>query len=169
MREYLITSDRFIELFITLKQVQFLSENKDKNLYNENWSFDTKLLSEFIFHCKKDYRYQELLSCFNYSGMYCLSLIVALNRALQKHLLTGIYNDIAYLSKFYINIRILEDNSEFASIMEELIDNFDCFCLDKTIYLASTDGYMNENLQSEGDNSRLIFDLQQRIRKKYED
>lgn len=164
-----ITSERFIDLFITLKQLQFLEDNKETNLYNYVWSFDTKLLSEFIFHSKKDYRFREFLNCFNFDGTYSINLISALNRAVQKHILTGIFDDNAYISRYYTNFRVLEDNDSFTSIMEEFINSFDYFCLDKGLYLKNSEGFMNEELQEKGDNSRMIFDLQRRIVKKYKE
>ena len=69
-----ITSDKFIELFITLKQLHFLKQSEGPNLYNLTWTFNTKLLSEFIFHCKKDYRYKDFLSCFNFNDGYPYTL-----------------------------------------------------------------------------------------------
>lgn len=162
-----ITSERFIELFITLKQLQCLGDNKDSNLYNLEWSFSTKLLSEFIFHSKKDYRYRDFLSCFNFNGSYSLNLISALNRSLQKHLLTGIYDDIAYISRYYTNFHILESNKEYMGIMQEFISNFDFYSLDQNLYLKNSEIYQNEGLQEVGNNNRLIFDLQRRVVRKY--
>lgn len=163
----ILTSEKFIELFIILKQAQYLKESKGSNLYNLDWSFNTRLLSEFIFHCKKDYRYKEFLRCFDFNGVYSLNLISALNRAVGKHLLTGIYEEKAYISKYYTNYLILENNAEFINFMQEFIECFDYFCLDKSLYLKNTEAFMNDELQGVGDNSRLIFDLQRRVVKKY--
>lgn len=165
--ENTISSEKFIELFITLKQLHFLKDSEGPNLYNLVWSFNIKLLSEFIFHCKKDYRYKEFLRCFEFKDKYSISLISELNRALQKHLLTGIYDDEAYISRYYTNYRVVEDNSEFVSIMQEFIESYDYFCLNKDFYLKNAEGFMNGELQGVSDNSRMIFDLQRRILKKY--
>jgi len=169
MKDIPISSERFIDLFITLKQLQFLGDTKETNLYNCTWTFDSKMLSEFIFHSKKDYRYNDFLRCFDFNERYCISLISALNRAVQKHLLTGIFDDKAYISRYYTNFRVIEDNNEFSGIMQEFIESFDYFCLDKNSYLKNAVAFMNEELQGVGDNSRMIFDLQRRIVKQYGD
>lgn len=165
----LISSEKFIELFITVKQIRFLQDNKNANLYNESLSFSTSLLREFIFHSKKDYRYREFLRCFNFDGNYSLDLIFALNRALNKHLLTGVYDDIAYISRYYTNVRVIEENNDFYSIMLEFIEGFEWFCINKETYLSNSMNFVNGEEQGVGDNSRMIFDLQQRIRKNYEE
>lgn len=165
----ILTSEKFIELFIAIKQAQYLKKNEGSNLYNLDWSFNTRLLSEFIFHCKKDYRYEEFLKCFDFNGFYSLNLISALNRSLQKHLLTGIYEEKAYISKYYTNYLILENNARFIPFMQEFIESFDYFCLDKILYLKNAENFMNDELQGVGDNSRLVFDLQRRIVKKYDE
>ena len=159
-----ITSDKFIELFITLKQINFLKQSEGPNLYNLTWTFNTKLLSEFIFHSKKDYRYKEFLRCFNFSDGYSINLISAINRAISKHLLTGVFDDEAYITRYYTNYQIIEDNKGYVSIMEEFITGFDYFCLDKKLYLENVTSFMNNELQGVGDNTRMIFDLQRRIR-----
>lgn len=164
-----ISSEKFIELFITVKQIRFLQDNKNANLYNESLSFSTSLLREFIFHSKKDYRYREFLRCFNFDGNYSLDLIFALNRALNKHLLTGVYDDIAYISRYYTNVRVIEENNDFYSIMLEFIEGFEWFCINKETYLSNSMNFVNGEEQGVGDNSRMIFDLQQRIRKNYEE
>lgn len=164
-----ISSEKFIELFITVKQIRFLQDNKNANLYNESLNFSTSLLREFILHSKKDYRYKEFLSCFNFDGNYSLDLIFALNRALNKHLLTGVYDDIAYISRYYTNVRVIEENNDFYSIMLEFIEGFEWFCINKEAYLSNSMNFVNGEEQGAGDNSRMIFDLQQRIRKNYEE
>lgn len=170
MGTFLISSERFVDLFITLKQLQYLGNNKDVNLYNLTWDFNAKLLSEFIFHSKRDYRYRDFLECFDFTDdFHSLNLISALNRAVQKHLLTGIYEDRAYISRYYTNFRVMEDNSEFSAIMREFIEDFDYFCLDKELYLKNAGAFMNEELQGVGDNTRMIFDLQRRVVRKYEE
>lgn len=168
MEKSILSSERFIELFISLKQKQHLNESEGTNLFNLSWSFDVRLLSEFIRHSKKDYRFCDFLKCFSFNGEYSISLIFELNRALQKHLLTGIYDDKAYISRYYSNYLILANNQEFINIMEGFIDCFDYFCLDKDLYLKNAENFMNEDPQGVGDNSRIVFDLQRRIVKTYE-
>lgn len=169
MEKVAISSERFIELFITLKQLQILGNNKEPNLYNFLISFNTRLLSEFILFSKKDYRYKNFLTCFNFNGEYSLNLISALNRALGKHLLTGIYDDEAYITRYYTNYRVIEENIEYCTIIQEFIKSFDYYCLDKELYIKSTEAFINDELQEAGDNSRTIFDLQRRIIKEYEE
>lgn len=168
MEKSILSSERFIELFISLKQKQHLNDCEGPNLFNLDWSFDVRLLSEFIQHSKKDYRFCDLLNCFSFNGEYSISLIFELNRALQKHLLTGIYDDKAYISKYYTNYLVLANNQEFINIMESFMDCFDYFCLDRDLYLKNAENFMNEDLQGVGDNSRIVFDLQRRIVKTYE-
>ena len=169
MEKSILSSERFIELFISLKQKQHLNESEGTNLFNLSWSFDVRLLSEFIRHSKKDYRFCDFLKCFSFNGEYSISLIFELNRALQKHLLTGIYDDKAYISRYYSNYLILANNQEFINIMEGFIDCFDYFCLDKDLYLKNAENFMNEDPQGVGDHSRILFDLQRRIVKTYEE
>ncbi len=159
-----ITSDKFIELFITLKQLDYLQNTEETNLYNLKWSFDINLLNDFIFHSLKDYRYCDILSCFKFNGEYSIDLILALNRALAKHILTGIYDYEAYISKFYVNTRIVEDNKEFYNFMLDFIKNFDYFCLDKETYKKNSEIYLASD-STIVDNSRLIFDLRRKLNK----
>lgn len=171
--ESTISSEKFIELFITLKQVRHLGNRKDSNLFNAEWSFNTYLLNEFIFYSKRDYRYKDLLNSFSFTynsrnNPYSIELSLALNHAKSKHLITGIYDDIAYISRFYVNNRILTENVEFYDITNSFINDFDYFCFNKEEYLKSREKIAIES-SPELDNSRLVFDLQRRIVSGYEE
>lgn len=172
MANYL-SSERFIELFITIKQMRHLKDNNASNLYNAEWSFNITTLKEFIFHSKKDYRYKDFLQSFDFvlvnGTEYSINLAIALNRAMSKHMLTGIYEYVAYISRHYINHRILEESSEFYNLMNEFINDFEYFCLDKKTYLQNSEYFTENSSLNTNDNTRMIFDLQRRIIKKYED
>lgn len=158
-----ISSDAFIELFITLKQIKFLDHNLNGNLLSMSLTFNTKTLEEFIFLSKKDYRFREFLRAINFEGDYSIDLVLALNRAVTKHLLTGIFNMEARISLYYVNNRILEDNYENYSLMFEFIEAFDEYVIDKVEYLKNNKVYMQESDYL--DNTRMVFDLQRRIKK----
>lgn len=159
----LISSDAFIELFITLKQIEYLNSTKNVNLLSTILIFNTKTLEEFIFLSKKDYRFKEFLSSFNFIDNYSIDLVLALNKAVAKHLLTGIYDMEARVSLYYVNNRILEENCDYYYMMYDFINSFDEYCLDKEEYLKNNKLYMQESLDYL-DNTRMVFDLQRRIK-----
>lgn len=165
-----ISSDSFIELFITVSQIRHLNYEEQGNLFNANWSFDINCLTEFIFYAKNDYRFKEFLSCFKciYDNniLYSVDLWLSLNRAKSKHFITGIYNNKAYISRFYVNNRVLVENSLYYDLMNELIDDFEFFCIDKENYIKGRKEFL---VSDQVDNSRTILELQRRIVKKYED
>jgi len=134
-REVFITSKDFIWYFITILQLNFLDNKEDI------WSFDIEELKKFIFLSKKDYKYYDILKDFDFSylneELFSIDYITAINNARDKHVITVIVEDIAYLSRSNINTSILFYKGEFEGIMRNFVEDFKFYMLDPKGYRAA--------------------------------
>lgn len=168
----MINSDDFVSLFIALKQVE-LSMYQNNNLFDASWSFNIEALNRFICYSQRDPKYIELLQDFyvvinnarTLEGQVInLKLMMGINRAYERHLLTAIVDDVAYISRAYINANIIRNNSYFEPIMKDFIRDFNSFTASPIEYLDNLQMVASGVEQASAFNERTIYDLQRRMR-----
>lgn len=168
----LLDCDDFVALFITLKQLEFSSKQYSGVHISLDWSFNIEVLNSFIWYSQRNPKYIRLLEGFNVvvdnlDGKFVQvinpKLMMALNRAMQKHLLTTIAGDMAYISRSYMNPNILRDYYYLEGIMKDFIQDFDVFVINPTNYLEEVQMVASGSEQAAAQNERDIYNLQRKI------
>lgn len=173
MADYMINCDDFVALFITLKQLEFSSKQFSRLYLSMECSFSLESLSSFICYSQRNPKYIKLLEAFDvvidsFNGEIAhvinAKLMMALNKAMQKHLLTTIAGDIAYISRSYMNPNILREYYYLEGIMKDFIRDFDAFVINPTIYLDEVQMVASGSEQAAAQNERDIYNLQRKMR-----
>lgn len=169
---YMINGDDFIALFIALKQVE-LSMYQYNNLLDTSWSFNIEELNRFICYSQRNPKYIALLQCFDVvidnagtmkGKVVNIRLMVALNRAYERHLLTAIDKDTAYISRAYMSASIIRNYEYLEPLMKEFIADFNTFALNPTEYVDNLQMVASSSEQTTAFNERAIYNLQRKMR-----
>lgn len=156
-----ISSNDFIWYFVTILQLNFLDAKKDL------WCFNVEDLKKFISLSKKDYKYYNLLRDFNFeyfnAELFSINYTTAINNAKDKHVITVIVADVAYLSHININTSILYYYSEFEGIMRNFVEDFKFYLLNPKGYeeLIATNSDVGEQARASYD--YMVYNLKREI------
>lgn len=136
------------------------------SLYEENYGqfhFSYNELNRFLFLSKKNPIFINMLSAFTYSKeMYSLELILAMNAAKEKKLVTTIVEDEIFISRVYPKNNIFHQNEEWIDLMHIFIIEFMKFNKDPEEYQKQMEKEVEE---SSIPSDRLAFDLKRWLKK----
>lgn len=150
--DLVISSDNFILLFITLKQIELL-EKGESNI----WSINYNSLKEFISINKKVSRYRDVLEGFSFINGVSKELVIALNKCINKHVITTFVDDEIYLSRVNIKYYLINMYPEIVDVLEDFLNDFNTYLLDPEGYISIITESMTDSKIVEATLERNMF------------
>lgn len=139
-----LDSSEFLVLFIRILQNKMASLDNNDNMWMANWNFRREDLEKFILLSKSDYRYQEFLKGFNFNGERSIDYSVAVNYALNRHLITVETEGICYISRSFTGI-MRKFSDEEQELMQSFVDDFLFFSSEPTSYMSVFSNFLGTN------------------------